>query len=249
MIFLDVLQAHVSEGVLEGHGKRGCVRLGLLPHVRREGLLSLDEGPARIDGHDQRGRREQRNEKARAQLQGSSPWEVRFESRASMLPLRAIPRVRASHWIILSAAILAFDYATGPFIQLPIVFVFPVALATAAHGRPIGMAVAAMLPLLRLLFFLQWPLRSSWPLEFLDSGVDVAILVVVSALIERVIRQERELQVLEGMLPICSFCKRIRDEEGQWQQLEGYISARSSARFSHTFCRDCGLKQYPGLVD
>ena len=166
-----------------------------------------------------------------------------------MLTQGAMARIRAGHWITLSAAVLVTDYATGPFIQFPILFVAPVALATAAHGRRTGMIVAASLPLLRLSFFLRWQLPSSWALEVVDTGVDVVILVATSILIEKIVRQERELQVVEGLLPICSFCKRIRDEEGHWWPLEGYLSARSSARFSHTFCRECGMKHYPDLVD
>jgi hypothetical protein len=166
-----------------------------------------------------------------------------------MLALREIVKVRASYWIGLSAAILAIDYATGPYIQFAILFVFPVALATAAHGLRVGMLVAALLPLIRLWFFYRWQLPSSLAIEVLDASIDVAILVATSMLIDKMLRQERELQVLEGLLPICSFCKRIRDDEGHWRQLEGYISARSSARFSHTFCPECGLRHYPGLVE
>jgi hypothetical protein len=166
-----------------------------------------------------------------------------------MLRITSPLRVRAIHWILSSAAILAVDYATGPFIQFPILFVFVVALATTAHGRRIGMVVATLLPALRLLFFIHWQLPASWPLEIMDTAVDVAILVATAALIEKMLRQERELQVLEGMLPICSFCKRIRDEDGQWRQLETYISSHSSARFSHTFCRECGQREYPNLVE
>lgn len=77
----------------------------------------------------------------------------------------------------------------------------------------------------------------------------MVILVVTAFMIDRIVRQEREIQVLEGLLPICSFCKRIRDEEGEWRQMEVYIAARSGARFSHTLCRDCGRRQYPDLVD
>lgn len=50
---------------------------------------------------------------------------------------------------------------------------------------------------------------------------------------------------LEGILPICSFCKRIQDEEGNWQAMEVYISNHSEAEFSHGFCPDCGRKYYP----
>lgn len=163
--------------------------------------------------------------------------------------LQLMAKARPLHWIGLSAAILIVDYATGPFIQFPILFVFPVALATAGQGRVVGASVGALLPILRLSFYTQWPLPSSWALETLDTSIDVVILVVTAFLIDRIVRQEREIQVLEGLLPICSFCKRIRDEEGKWRQMEVYIAARSGARFSHTFCRDCGRRQYPDLVD
>jgi PAS domain S-box-containing protein len=53
------------------------------------------------------------------------------------------------------------------------------------------------------------------------------------------------VRLLSGLLPICAACKRIRDEEGNWQQIESYISKHSQAKFSHGMCPDCG-KQYYG---
>jgi hypothetical protein len=153
------------------------------------------------------------------------------------------------HWISASIAILLVDVATGPFIQFPILFVVPVALATVSHGRTGGVVVAAVLPLLRLSFFLHWPLPSSWLLEGIDTAVDIAILTGFSLLIEHLLRQQREIRVLQGMLPICGFCKKIRDESGAWRQLESFITERSSASFSHTFCRECGRKHYGELAD
>jgi hypothetical protein len=41
------------------------------------------------------------------------------------------------------------------------------------------------------------------------------------------------------MLPICSYCKKIRDDQNYWQQLEGYISERTGSDFSHSVCPDC----------
>ena len=58
-----------------------------------------------------------------------------------------------------------------------------------------------------------------------------------------------EIDKLEGILPVCSFCKRIRDEEGNWQQMERYIRDRSAADFSHGICEDCMKKHYPDHVD
>lgn len=44
---------------------------------------------------------------------------------------------------------------------------------------------------------------------------------------------------LQGLLPICSYCKKIRDDKNYWQQVEGYISDHTDARFSHGICPDC----------
>lgn len=56
-----------------------------------------------------------------------------------------------------------------------------------------------------------------------------------------------QVQTLSGMLPICPSCKRIRDDDGYWQQIEGYISSHSSALFSHSLCSDCLKKLYPDI--
>lgn len=48
-----------------------------------------------------------------------------------------------------------------------------------------------------------------------------------------------EVKMLRGLLPICSYCKKIRDEEGNWHQLENYLSSRSDLTFTHTICQDC----------
>lgn len=157
--------------------------------------------------------------------------------------------VRAIHWIALSIFVLALEYYTGPYLQFALLQVFPVVVATARHGRPVGVALAVLLPLIRLSFFFGWPMQSSWPIAVADALVDVFILTGTVVLIDRFIRQEQQLRVLQGLLPICSFCKKIRDEAGEWRQLESYIGARSSARFSHTFCPDCGRRHYPGLAD
>ena len=56
-----------------------------------------------------------------------------------------------------------------------------------------------------------------------------------------------EVKTLRGFLPICSSCKKIRDDKGYWNQIESYIEARSEAEFSHGICPDCQKKLYPEL--
>jgi hypothetical protein len=50
---------------------------------------------------------------------------------------------------------------------------------------------------------------------------------------------------LSGLLPICASCKRIRDDQGYWQQLEAYLSEHTEAQFSHGICPDCAKRLYP----
>jgi response regulator RpfG family c-di-GMP phosphodiesterase len=52
-----------------------------------------------------------------------------------------------------------------------------------------------------------------------------------------------EIKTLTGILPICSYCKKIRSDEGYWQQVEEYISKHSSAMFSHGLCPECYQKE------
>lgn len=57
-----------------------------------------------------------------------------------------------------------------------------------------------------------------------------------------------EVKVLSGFLPICASCKRIRDDEGYWKQIESYISKHSEAEFTHGICPECIKKLYPDIV-
>lgn len=54
-----------------------------------------------------------------------------------------------------------------------------------------------------------------------------------------------QLHQLRGLLVICSHCRRIRNEQDQWEQMEKFVSKRSPAKFSHGLCDDCLAKHYP----
>ncbi len=54
-----------------------------------------------------------------------------------------------------------------------------------------------------------------------------------------------QVRTLAGMLPICSSCKKIRDDQGYWEQVEVYIRDRSDAEFSHSICPECADRLYP----
>jgi hypothetical protein len=64
-------------------------------------------------------------------------------------------------------------------------------------------------------------------------------------------RSLSEIKVLETFLPICAQCKKIRNQEGRWQQLEVYIGQHSNTQFSHSYCPECARKiiSEAGLLD
>jgi preprotein translocase subunit YajC len=54
-----------------------------------------------------------------------------------------------------------------------------------------------------------------------------------------------EVKTLQGLIPICAACKKIRDDRGLWEQIEEYISERADVKFSHSICPDCRKELYP----
>jgi sigma-B regulation protein RsbU (phosphoserine phosphatase) len=73
-------------------------------------------------------------------------------------------------------------------------------------------------------------------------GAGAQMLALQATLAERVKELEQALsqvKQLQGMLPICSYCKKIRNDQNYWQKVEGYISDHTGIEFSHGICPDC----------
>ncbi|MGC3992261.1 MAG: GAF domain-containing protein [Chthoniobacteraceae bacterium] len=58
-----------------------------------------------------------------------------------------------------------------------------------------------------------------------------------------------EIKTLNGLLPICSYCKEIRNDHGYWQSVESYVSCHSEARFTHGFCPSCIQERFPDVYE
>ncbi|HUB68768.1 MAG TPA: hypothetical protein VL981_14890 [Candidatus Methylacidiphilales bacterium] len=163
---------------------------------------------------------------------------------------------RAAFWTLgLSFIVLSLDYFTGPYIFFPIAFVFPVALM--AWYRPCRWAIllGAFLCAIREGIAVQWLDETPYDISIvlINTLIYMSVLFIVAILISRVAQQQRALQVkvrmLEGILPVCSFCKKIRDANDSWESLETYIGRRSEAQFSHTVCPDCGRRHYGNFYE
>jgi DNA-binding response OmpR family regulator len=97
--------------------------------------------------------------------------------------------------------------------------------------------------------------------HFINSD-RIQILDLLFATYENSLRQKRELErvnqelkeafetieTLRGILPICSHCKKIRNDEGAWTRIEEYIAMHSDVQFSHGICPDCLRKFYPDFM-
>jgi hypothetical protein len=162
-------------------------------------------------------------------------------------------RINALWWLALGAAMLAIERFGGPTGQYPVVYAVPVALAAWYSGRLVSLALAVSVPLARLLFLVapgSAPMNVTLLLLTVFRGVVIAFLGLWFARLADLERDlERRVKVLEGMLSICAFCKKIRNESGEWEQLEGFISRKSEAEFSHSLCPSCGNTHYPGMTE
>ncbi len=75
--------------------------------------------------------------------------------------------------------------------------------------------------------------------DFLTKPLDLLELRMRLRVAERILRYTTQVRQLEELLPICSYCKKIRDDQNYWQQMEGYINERTGSEFSHSVCPDC----------
>lgn len=147
-------------------------------------------------------------------------------------------------WIVLGIFVLFLECMTGPEIQFPIIYAVPVFLASRYRNVRWGVGLAVALPLLRMEANLLWGEQTFSLLLIVNVLIRMAVLAALAVAVDRIMMLTREIKVLRGILPVCSFCKKIRTDSGEWEQMEAYISARSEAEFSHGFCPDCAEKHY-----
>jgi DNA-binding NtrC family response regulator len=75
------------------------------------------------------------------------------------------------------------------------------------------------------------------------------IRIELNDTVDKLNKALENIKTLNGLLPICAQCKRIRDDEGYWQQIEKYFTERSDVEFSHGICPNCIKKLYPEFAE
>jgi len=118
-------------------------------------------------------------------------------------------------------------------------------------GGALSGAIATILSILAAIVVFLGP--SGDEIERLTDLIEIVLFAFVGAGITWLAQQLHaarlraedaleQVRTLTGLLPICAWCKRIRDEDGRWQQLERYISIHSGAKFTHGLCEECGRR-------
>ena len=163
-------------------------------------------------------------------------------------------RVQPAWWVLFGLLVVWADYMSGPGTHFPLLYAIPVTVAAWYSGRWTALALAVSVPVLRILLLVTGVQavedRTSLILSTMLRG---AVVIVMALWFDRLADFERELRhrvkALEGLLNICSFCKSIKNDEGSWERLEGYISHRSKAEFSHGLCPSCAERHYSQWLD
>ncbi len=134
----------------------------------------------------------------------------------------------------LVSAILFFYIAT-------ILMVYPPLLGTFDYGLQMGFRFLISLFFITIISY------------FLESSRFRFSMLLKKSNNELISQKEKlesalsEIKTLSGMLPICSYCKSIRDDKGYWSQVESYIHEHTGTEFSHGMCPDCAKKHFPDM--
>ena len=94
----------------------------------------------------------------------------------------------------------------------------------------------------------QWQNKTAFQLSLRDVTERNRMQEEREKLIKELQTAMENVKMLSGLLPICSSCKKIRDDDGYWNQLEGYIQNHSIATFTHGVCPECFPKIYPEIA-
>lgn len=78
--------------------------------------------------------------------------------------------------------------------------------------------------------------------DFTTKPFDMEVLAARVAVAERILKLQTQVKQLAGLLPICSLCKKVRDDQNYWHQVESFVARHTDATFTHSYCPDCFKK-------
>jgi hypothetical protein len=168
-----------------------------------------------------------------AALLGFSPEDSDFLATFVRVSLLKVPAGLGVLW--LSVALCRCWRSTGT----------PGALIASVSGIPYALGILLFPAQWWFSFYPSWA-HLAWFLQVL--GLSTGFLILVLSLEHASLRRSQDkVRRLQGLLPICAWCKKVRDDEGYWREIEVYVRERSDADFSHGLCPQCMERLNPEL--
>jgi len=150
--------------------------------------------------------------------------------------------------LLVALMVLVIDYITGKNIEFPIGYVFPVGMAAWENKKNTAYTLSVLLPLARVGFLFSWNEMQLLSVAVFNTPITIMALGFYAYLLDKIAMQKKELEIevtaLKGILPICASCKKIRNEKGEYEQIEKFVAEHSKASFSHGICPECSDKLY-----
>jgi hypothetical protein len=185
-----------------------------------------------------------------------------MSSKIDMNQLRAEGRISSGLYLacgLIMVMILLMDLAIPLGIAMGVSYIAVVLLSLWSPQRRFTILVAVIASVFTIgAFFWKPPVAEMW--KVISNRVLALFVIWITASLglqrktteenrEKAVREREkaleDVRILRGFLPICASCKRIRDDQGYWTQIEGYIKANSEADFTHGICPECAKKLYP----
>lgn len=154
------------------------------------------------------------------------------------------------------------DYITGWEFGFFVFYFLPIVYASWYCGRAVSLGIATLSAV--VWFFADNLLQSHYSSQFYtlwNSLIRLCVFVMAVFMIDKMrksLNAERkiatdlrgamaQIKTMSGLIPICSWCKQIRNDQGYWEQIEKYIEEHSDAGFTHGICEACARKLYPEI--
>lgn len=92
----------------------------------------------------------------------------------------------------------------------------------------------------------QETIKEIFTILLINLGICIIVTIIIVILVSLSVKAyQSRIETLRGIVPICSYCKQIRDDKGYWNRVEAYVAKHTEAQFSHSICPSCMEKHYP----
>jgi hypothetical protein len=162
---------------------------------------------------------------------------------------------------VLLACTAAVDYFSGLRLSVAPLYLIPIAIVALRLSRTATIVISLIAGSLWMFLDFLSPGELTWWEDVWNISMRSGVFVVFALVLARIkadhLRELKlnadlqaallEVKQLSGLLPICAWCKRIRDDEGEWESIETYITDHSAADFTHGICPECAQRVHPAL--